>query len=988
MNKFQRFNNLTGWIVFVIALITYVATVERTASFWDCGEFIACAYKLQVPHPAGAPFYLLLGRLFSLLAMGDVTQVAYWVNMVSVLLSAFTILFMFWTITLLGRKVLDVKAEDLSDSQLYSLIGAGVVGSLAYTFSDTFWFSAVEAEVYASSSFFTALVVWAAFKWELIDDEAAANRWLILIAYIVGISIGVHLLNLVTIPALALIYYFKKYPKASLKGIIATLLVGLVILGIINNGIIPGLPSIAGKIEIFVVNSLGMPYSSGVIIFCVLFFGAVIYSIIYSHRKGKVILNTALLSLAFVLIGYLSYIQVLVRANFNPPINENDPKDALSYVSYLKREQYGSDRSLLFGPVYTAQPVDQRRGEPLFKKKDGKYVVYDYKPVIDWDKENQMLFPRLYSRQPGHPELYRQFLNIPEGVKPSFGDNLKFMFMYQMGHMYMRYFLWNFLGRESDVQDAGLLLPFQSKDVGSFETTNSKARNNYFALPLILGLLGFFLHFRKQEKDFFITLIMFIMTGLALVVFLNSPPTEPRERDYIYVGSFYFFTLWVGLGVLSVVELLAKFIKAPTTRSLVASGLCLAVPGVMVQQGWDDHDRSNRYHSVDFAKNLLNSCAPNAILFTGGDNDTFPLWYVQEVEGFRTDVRVCNLSLLGTDWYINQMKRRTYQSEPLPISLEQDNYLAGKNDIIYFNENPNVNNGINLQQYIKLVKENNPAIQVPLTTGDMINVLPSSVFFLPINKEEVKKLKVVPPALEPIVPDTMVWTFGKNDIYKSDLVMLDIIANNNWKRPIYFSTTLAPSNFLNLKEFMQVEGMAYRLLPVRVPGARDGYVNSTIMYDNMLKKTFWREMDNPDVYYNEFYTGSPVITARISFERLAEQLIREGNKAKAKDVLNYSLKVLPDKSIPYDQISASYVDLLLQVGDNQKALEMAETMVKRCDQNLDFYFNKGTPDSRLINTNLYVLNVIVTALKDNKQDQVAAKYEAIFNKYYARAEKS
>jgi hypothetical protein len=988
MNKFQRFNNLSGWIVFAIALLTYAATVERTASFWDCGEFIACAFKLQVPHPAGAPFFLLLGRIFSLFAFGDVTQVAYWVNMVSVLLSAFTILFMFWTITLLGRKIIGTSAQDLTDAQLYSLIGAGVVGSLAYTFSDTFWFSAVEAEVYASSSFFTASVVWAAFKWELIEDEAAANRWLILIAYIIGISIGVHLLNLVTIPALVLIYYFKKYPKASFKGIVVTLAVGLVILGIINNAIIPGLPSVAGKVELFVVNSLGMSYSSGVIIFCVLFFGAVVYSIIYSQRKHKPVLNTALLSLAFVLIGYLSYIQVLVRANFNPPINENDPKDALSYVSYLKREQYGTDRSLLFGPVYTAQPVDQKRGEPLYKKQDGKYVVYDYKPVIEWDKENQMLFPRLYSRQPGHPELYRQFLNTPEGVKPSFGDNLKFMFMYQMGHMYMRYFLWNFLGRESDIQDAGLMLPFQKRDVGTFETTNSKARNNYYALPLILGLIGFFLQFRKQEKDFLITLLMFVMTGLALVVFLNSPPTEPRERDYIYVGSFYFFTIWIGLGVLGVVDLLTKLIKTPTTRSLVASGVCLAVPGIMVQQGWDDHDRSNRYHSVDFAKNLLNSCAPNAILFTGGDNDTFPLWYVQEVEGFRTDVRVCNLSLLGTDWYINQMKRKTYESEPLPITLEQDNYLAGKNDIIYFNENPNVQNGINLKQYLKLVKENNPAIQVPLTTGDMINILPSSVFFLPVDKTEVEKLGIVPRNLAPILPDTMVWTFGKNDIYKSDLVMLDIIANNNWKRPIYFSTTLAPSNFLSLKEFMQVEGMAYRLLPVRVPGARDGYVNADIMYENMMKKTFWREMDNPNVYYNEFYTGSPVITARISFERLAEQLIREGKKDKAREVLNYALKVLPDQSIPYDQISASYVDLLLQVGETQKALTMAETMVKRCDTNLDYYFNTGTPDSRSINTNLYVLNIIVTAMKDNKQTQAAAKYEAIFNKYYAQAEKS
>ncbi|MFN8355805.1 MAG: DUF2723 domain-containing protein [Spirosomataceae bacterium] len=987
MNNFKRINNLTGWVAFAIALVTYTLTVERTASFWDCGEFIACSYKLQVPHPSGAPLFLLIGRLFSLLAFGDVYKVAFWINMLSALASAFTILFMFWTITMLGRKALNKKAEELSQAEVYLLMGAGIVGGLAYTWSDTFWFSAVEAEVYAMSSFFTALVVWAAFKWELIEDEAAANRWLLLIAYIVGVSIGVHLLNLVTIPALALIYYFKKYPKPTYRGGIATIVIGLLILGVINSGVIPGLPSIAGKFEIFSVNTFGLPYGSGVTIFIVLFFAALVYGIIYSQRKNKVVLNLALLALAFVLIGYASYIQVLVRANFNPPINENDPKDALSYVSYLKREQYG-DRSLLYGPVFTAQAIDQKKGEPLYRKRNNKYEVYDYRPELVWEADQQMLLPRLSSRQPGHADLYRSLLNLPEGQKPSFAKNLQFMFTYQMGHMYMRYFLWNFVGRESDIQDAGTMLPWQAKDKGAYEMVHSKGRNNFFMLPLILGLIGLFFHVRKQEKDFVVTVLLFLLTGLALVVFLNSPPTEPRERDYIYVGSFYFFTIWIGLGVLGVYDLLSKLVGNATTRAFVATGASLLVPVVMVAQGWDDHDRSNRYHSVDFAKNLLNSCAPNAILFTGGDNDTFPLWYVQEVEGFRTDVRVCNLSLLGTDWYINQMKRKTYESAPLPISLEYDQYINGKNDIIYFIENPNVKDGINLKEYMKLIKEDSPAIRYQSGGGFEVNVLPSSTFFLNIDTEKVKKLGFVGPKMEPLLSDTLSWSFGKNDVYKSDLIQLDIIAQNNWERPVYFSSTLMTSSYLGLKEFMQLEGLAYRLMPFKVPGAKDGFVNADVMYDRLMKNTFWREMNNPNTYYNEFYTGSPVITSRIAFLRLADQLIRENKKDKARDVLNRSLQVMPDTAIPYDQISVGYVESLLQVGETAKALAMSKAIAGRCEQNLEYYLVGGHYDGgREINSALYQLNTIVQALKDNGQANVAKPYETLFTKYYAMADK-
>ncbi|GAB3964828.1 DUF2723 domain-containing protein [Spirosoma terrae] len=978
MQSFKRLNTLTGWLAFAVALFTYASTVERTASFWDCGEFIACSFKLQVPHPPGAPFFLLLGRIFSMLSLGNLTNVAYWINMASVLASAFTILFLFWTITMLAQKLLAKPESEYTTADTILILGTSAVGALAYTFSDTFWFSAVEAEVYGMSSFFTAIVVWAAFKWELIEDEAAANRWLILIAYLTGLSIGVHLLNLVTLPALALIYYFKKYPKPTFWGGATAFAIGMVILGVINSGIIPGLPSMAFAVERLFVNTFGLPFNSGMIFFVIVFLGAVTYGIIWSGQQKRTVLNTSLLALAFVLIGYASYMQVLVRADFNPPINENNPSDALNFLSYLKREQYGS-RSLLYGPVFTSRPIDQKQGAPVWKKEGNKYVIFDHQPEYVYSPGDEMLFPRVYSSQQNHPQLYRQMLGLAEGQKPTMGDNLKFMFQYQLGHMWWRYLMWNFAGRESDEEGAGYLLPWSTDQNAPDLLKENKARDNFYMLPFMLGLFGIMFQYFRRRRDLLIVGLLFVFTGIALQVFLNSPPSEPRERDYIYVGSFYFFAIWLGLGVMSIAEGLRNMVKSDIARNGLVAGLCLLVPVMMGAKSWDNHNRDNRYQSVDFAKNLLNSCAPNAVLFTGGDNDTFPLWYVQEVEGFRRDVRVCNLSLLGTEWYIEQMKRKTYESDALPISLEFNNFNKGKNDIVPFYEVPGVKNGIDLKQYINLIKTNNPAIQVPLTSGDMTNVLPSSILFLPVDKAAVNQANFVPDMLKPLVKDTLQWTIGKKDLYKPDLIMLDIIATNNWKRPIYFSSTLASDNYLSLKNYMQLEGYAYRLMPVAVPGATDGYVNSDIMYNNMLKKTFWREFDNPNVYYDETYKGPPVISARIAFFRLADQLIREGKKDKAKEVLNFSLKVIPDKSIPYDQISSNYVRFLFTVGDNKKALEIADTMANRADQNLTFdkTGNRfGSPDA-----DLYILQTITEACKDAGQTAAANKYEAIFQKH-------
>jgi len=988
MQSFKRLNNLTGWLVFLISLITYTLTVEPTASFWDCGEFIACAYKLQVPHPPGAPLFLLLGRMFSLLALGNVEKVAFWVNMLSVVSSALTILFLHWTIVMIGRKVLNKKFEELTATESYILLFSGFVGSLVYTFSDTFWFSAVESEVYAMSSFFTAIVVWAAFKWELQEDEATANRWILFIAYLVGLSIGVHLLNLVTLPALALLYYFKKEAKPTLKGGFIATFIGLFILGIINSGVIPGLPSVAFKFELFFVNSLGLPYGSGALTFLFLFIAAIIFGIYYSYQKQKLVLNMALFSLVFLLIGYSTYTVALVRSGYNPPINENDPSNILNFLKYLKREQYG-ERSLIYGPIYTAQVESFENGDDVYKMKDGKYEVYTHKPKYVYEKDQQMLFPRVYSNQGQHVALYEEMLGIPPGQKPTFGDNLKFMFTHQMGHMYMRYLLWNFVGRTSDFQDAWAINSFEDTSKMPEVLKDNKARNNYYFLPIILVLLGFYLLYNKNEKDFLVTIMMFVLSGIALVVYLNSPPSEPRERDYIYVGSFYFLAIWAGLGVMQINEWLSKYVKSGSVKWSLLAVFGLAAPVVLAQQNWDDHDRSGRYHQIDFAKNMLNSCAPNAILFTGGDNDTFPLWYLQEVEGFRTDVRVCNLSLLGTDWYIDQMKRKTYLSEALPIKLKKDLFLEGVNDQIMYNENPGIA-AMSLPDYLELVRNDDPRIKAQTQSGEMINTFPCDSVVVPVDAAKIAASKWFPKEFVPFLGSTLSWKLPSHNIFKGELIQLEIIANNalnGWKRPVYFAATLPGEQYLGLKESMQLEGYAYRLMPFKIAGAKDGFVNSKIMTNNFMHKMYWRNLNNEKVYYHgDFYLGIPTVTARLNVYRLADQLVREGNIGMAKKVLDHLEQVMPNKVIPYDQFSASMVGLYLACKDDKKAMEMANTIVRRNNKALNYYFaNDIGHYQRDIQLALYEMNVVISAMKENNvAPNKYAELEAMFNAQIAK----
>lgn len=1024
---FQRLNTLLGWAVFALSATVYLLTLEPTASFWDCGEFIACANKLEVPHPPGAPFFLLVGRIFSLFASGPET-VAYMVNTVSALSSAGTILFLFWTITLLSRKLMGYSyGETPEGGKAWAILGAGLVGSLAFTFTDSFWFSAVEAEVYAMSSFFTALVFWAILKWEQVADEEGADRWLVFIAYMVGLSIGVHLLNLLAIPAIGLVFYFRRKPDAAwlrivgqltfigtmialavfvigtmlslgahsgsggsvfrlagylavllvlgmgiywvytankkgevnwkgVYGAFGTLAVSAVILLLIMSGIITGLPSIANVFEIQGVNSFGLPRNTGVIVFIVLLIGGIVFGIRYAKKKGKSILHLALHCLVFVLIGYSSYAIIVIRSNYDPPIDENDPENAIKFVSYLKREQYG-DRPLLLGPQFTAQ-VDPRQdyvdGAPQWRwnEETGEYEIYDYKLTIEANspqaQEHQAFLPRMYSRQGRHVQLYEQLLEqysggkYRKGEKPSGKENLTYMFDRQMAFYYWRYFGWNFVGRQTDVETYGVLLFGPQKAPAPF--LESEARNRYFALPLVLGLLGLFFQLRRNRNDFSVVFAMFFLTGVGVILYLNQPPIEPRERDYAFAGSYYTFSIWLGMGVLGLYSLGEKLIKSSMTRAIAATGLSLLIPAILVAQNWDDHDRSKRWHSVDSAKNLLSSCAPNAILFTGGDNDTFPLWYVQEVEGFRTDVRVCNLSLLNTDWYITQMKQQAYESAPLPISLEERNYISGTNDQLYYSDPTQQNRPMNLKIFIDQIHNENVDRRISLQTTGMgknyAYAFPSNNFFIDFNREATLEQGFIPDSLQPRMVDKLQWTFNRGYMEKKDLIMLDMIVNiaeDDWKRPIYFSTTLGPSSYLDLQPYMVQEGLAYRLMPVK---GRSNFelINTEVMYTNLMERMSLRGLQDGSVFFDENYKRFP-FNLRGQYLTLATTLFNQGDKARALKVIDYCFEQIPHEGMPYDYFSAQFIPLLNKMGQKERAQDIADIVV--ADARADLVYLKA-----------------------------------------------
>ncbi len=1017
MTNYKKINNLVGWLVFAVAVFTYFSTLEPTASFWDCGEYIATAYKLEVGHPPGAPLFNILGRFFTLFT--DSSHAAMAVNALSALFSAFTILFLFWSITALAKKIA-VRNGDITQASLIAIMGSGAVGALAYTFSDSFWFSAVEGEVYAGSSFFTAIVFWAILKWEEVADQPYSEKWLVLIAYLFGLSIGVHLLNLLAIPAICFVVYFRKY-NPTRNGIILTTILSVFILGIVQAGVIPGIVKWAAKFELFFVNGMGLPFNSGTIVYALLIIGLIVWGLRYTARKGNAIANTVILSFTFLIIGYSSFAILVIRSQANTPMDENNPENAINLLSYLNREQYG-DWPILYGQYYNA-PLDAQKpytdGTPVYTKDEqrGKYIITDDRKasIPNYDKSMKTLFPRMYSSQGQHVSGYKQWAEI-KGVpvtitnmrgetetimKPTFWENMKFFFSYQLGHMYVRYFLWNFAGKQNDIQGHGGILKgnwqsgFKSLDsmrLGNQDLLppsmeNNKANNKFYMLPLFLGLVGLFYHFIRHQQGAWVVALLFFFTGLAIIVYLNQTPYQPRERDYAYSGSFYAFAFWIGLGVYAIYDWLAPKVSPTAVASLATVAGLLAGPVIMAKDGWDDHDRSNRYTARDFAMNYLASVAPNAIIFTNGDNDTFPLWYAQEVEGFRTDVRVVNLSLANTDWYIEQMRRKAYDSDPVPLTLTEAQYRQGTRDYVPIYDNPRL--GLDTSKYydirelIKFIASEDSEAKLTTQGGTELNYLPTTKIAIPVDSAALVANGVIPKDYKGSVPKQIFWDLNKGYLLKADLMIMDILASNNWKRPVYFAITVGDDAYLSLENYFQLEGLAYRVVPIRTDNqdGQTGRVYADLMYENIMTKFKWGGMENDNIYMDENNLRM-TFNFRNNFARLSEALLKEGKKDKAIEVLDKCMEVMPRNTIPYNYFMLPVIEAYYRCEQFDKANKLVKDLADIYEKDLTYYFSLQPSFYDKIDYEsqqaMSVMQRLTGLTKGYKQDALAKDIEARF----------
>nr|WP_320118018.1 DUF2723 domain-containing protein [uncultured Marinifilum sp.] len=1013
-SNYRLVNNVLGWVAFTIAAITYLLTIEPTASLWDCGEFITTAYGLEVGHPPGAPLFMIMARFFALFAPSP-AQAALMVNVMSGLASAFTILFLFWTITHLAKKLVNNDSE-LSKANLFAVMGTGLVGALAYTFSDTFWFSAVEGEVYASSSLFTAVVFWAILKWEDVAHEKNANRWLILIAYLMGLSIGVHLLNLLAIPAIVFVYYFKKY-EPTRNGIIGAAVLSVAILATIMYGIIPGVVKVASWFELLFVNGFGLPYNTGVMVYAILVISAVVWAINYSIKKNMVILNTILTAFVVIVIGYSSFAMIVIRSSANPPMDENNPDNVFALLSYLNREQYG-DRPLLYGEYYNAPAIDLVETKPNYIQKNGKYVIASRKQQYKFDSRFETIFPRMYSSRDNHVRQYESWGGVKKDnpvtlgngevvYKPSFGSNLKFFFNYQIGHMYWRYFMWNFVGRQNDIQGHGGILHgnwisgidfIDEMKVGNQdklypELKNKKSRNTYFFLPFILGLIGLIYQFRsgkKGKQDFTVVMLLFLLTGLAIVVYLNQYPYQPRERDYAYAGSFYAFAIWIGFGVMGLYQSLKKYMPDIVSAGLITCICLVAVPGLMAQQNWDDHDRSGRYATLAYAKDYLNSCAPDAILFTYGDNDTFPLWYAQEVEGIRRDIRIVNLSLLAGDWYINQMRMKAYDSDPIPMTMGPEKVEPGVRDQVPIIER--FKKAQDLGQMIDFVASDSVISRVEMQTGRKLDFFPGKSVYLPVDSAKVLANGTVRPEDADLIVDRLEWKLKRNYLYKNDIMVYDIIASNKWERPIYFSVGMGISSFLGMEDYFQLEGAAYRLVPIKTKteGMEVGRINSELLYDNFMNKFEFGRIKEKDVYVDQFHILTlNIMSFRSNYSRLASKLNDEGKNEKAIKVLDRCMEELPTPKIPYDNSLIGFIQEYYRAGAIEKANKLLTDMAQQSHDKLDYYFSLQpalgnsfrTEQEREIRVVQMLLGLADMGEQTKLKEETQQKFEFLFKSY-------
>lgn len=1062
MKQYKTVNNLVGWITFLIAATVYCMTIEPTASFWDCPEFITTAYKLEVGHPPGAPFFMLTANLFTQF-VSDPALVAKMVNYMSALMSGACILFLFWSITHLVRKLVITDETNITRGQLITVMGSGLVGALAYTFSDTFWFSAVEGEVYAYSSMFTAIVFWLILKWEDVADQPHSDRWIILIAYLTGLSIGVHLLNLLCLPAIVLVYYYKKVPGANAKGSLLALAGPMVLVAAVLYGIVPGVVKVGGWFELLFVNSLGMPFNTGVIVYVALLAAAIIWGIyesyneksrtrmnlsflltiamlgipFYGHGASAVIIgilvlgvlaaylfasklnekirmsartmNTALLCTMMIMVGYSSYALIVIRSVANTPMDQNSPEDIFTLGEYLGREQYGT-RPLFYGPAYSSKvalDVEDGYCVPRQKSTDTKYVrkektspdekdsYVELPGRVEYEYAQNMLFPRMYSS--AHTAYYKSWQDITgydvpydqcgEMLMvnmPTQWDNIKFFFSYQLNFMYWRYFMWNFAGRQNDIQSSGEIehgnwitgIPFidnllyGDQNMLPQELKDNKGHNVFYCLPLILGIIGLFWQAWRGQKgiqQFWVVFFLFFMTGIAIVLYLNQTPGQPRERDYAYAGSFYAFAIWIGMGVAGIVHLLRNYMKEVPAAALT-SAVCLLVPIQMASQTWDDHDRSGRYVARDFGQNYLMSLqeSGNPIIYTNGDNDTFPLWYNQETEGFRTDARTCNLSYLQTDWYIDQMKRPAYDSPALPITWDRTEYMEGQNEYVpirpdfkkqidkaYKAAEEEVLNGKNPEALnnIRAQFGDNPyelknILKYWVRTKDGQAVIPTDSIVVKIDKEAVRRSgMMIPEALGDSIPDYMHISLKdekgnpKRALYKSELMMLEMLANANWERPIYMAITVGTDNQLNMREHFIQEGLTYRFTPFDTE-ALGATIDSEKMYDNLMNKFKFGGIDKPGIYIDE-NTMRMCYTHRRIFAQLITQLMKEGKKDKALAALEYAEKMIPAFNVPYDVQNGALemAEAYYQLGNNTKADQIIDELANKSVEYLTWYLS-------------------------------------------------
>ncbi|AJA68128.1 membrane protein, putative [Myroides odoratimimus] len=1004
--NYKKWNVIGGWLCFAIALLTYTLTVEPTVSFWDPGEYIATSAKLQVGHPPGAPFYQMLGAFFSMFATSP-DKVALMVNMVAVISSAFTILFMFWTLSNLLKKIVVAKSEWTNINAIV-VLGSAAVGSLAFSFTDSFWFNAVESEVYASAMLLTSLLLYLGVRWYDDIDTPKGNRWLLLIGLVIGASFGVHLMALLTVPSIALLYFFKRYQKVTIKNFIIANIAAVGVLFFLFAFLFPKTLALFGKTEIFMVNSIGMPFNSGTIVAFLLIVAFFVFGLRYTEKKNKIMANTLILTLLFVFVGLTSWIMLPIRANAKVVINENTPSDASELLAYYQREQYGEE-SIYYDSYFTKKYVGLDKNNPWKDEKPnyernyqtGKYeIVNEYKNAgQNFDSTHKGFLPRLWSTDKNHRVNYMRYTKpldfrvssqyagtkeleeLVSGVKqglasgeidydgldkfldqygeyleievPSFSSNIGFMFEYQFGYMFWRYLMWNFAGRQDDVQGQGDLqhgnwisgikfldeIRLGSQDNLPSDTLENKGRNTYFFLPFILGLIGIVFHYRKDPKMFWVLLVLFLFTSFALKIFLNERPFEPRERDYAVVPAFYVFAMWIGFGVYAIFDGLKKYVQPKIAGPAVLVVSLFAAPVLLAQQNWDDHDRSDRYTALANARAYLDSCDPNAILFTIGDNDTFPLWYLQDVEGYRTDVRVVCTSLLPLDWYIDQMRAKAYDSEPLPISFTHDQYVGNKRDAIIVNKM--IDERIDINSLLNFIKSDDDRTKIKTEAGTTLYIAPTNQIRIPVDSANIAKHNIVSPHLRKDILPYLDVNITDQAIYKHRLIMLDIVANNNWERPIYFSGgSWGDDDFIWMKDYLQLSGLVYKLVPLKSDTESShaldrGSIDADRMYD-IVTKWYWGNMGSDKIYHDP-QTRRNALSYRINLARLMEQLLIEGKDEKAKKVIDIAMTNMPIKYYGLYEVVHPFVEGSYKVGEKENARQMAKELIQKSQESLTYY---------------------------------------------------